>query len=193
MSDPQKYRLYAAERIAFPRDVIGIQHFRSLAQMQAFADKVVASDLWQKQTDVEAVKVFLGRKDSSKARAYGRHSTWRGKTQSTPFITIPPTWAATTHIVLHELAHIGTQGDGHGAKYAAFYLELVEKFISRTQSRKLRNAFDAQRVEYKEGPVRSTRQVEAACRRKDKEQEEQRAKRQEADAFLALLSRYTPK
>jgi hypothetical protein len=73
-------------------------------------------------------------------------------------------------VLSHELAHIATKGDGHGAKYAEFYLKLVKQFIGSFQAAKLRDAFDNQRVEYGGGPVRSTRQVAAASRRRSVEQ-----------------------
>lgn len=138
----------------------------------------------EERSRVEAVKVFLGRKDASKAKAYPRLSSWRGVTQTTPFVTMPPSWAATDVTLIHELAHIcvGTR-EQHGPKYAACYLDMIRKFGGSVMHDMLRESFDDQRVEYGDGEVKSTRTVEREAAR---ERERPKLSRDD-ETFLRLI------
>lgn len=42
-----------------------------------------------------------------------------------PSNTTTPTW-----VILHELAHALTYGDGHGPNYVGVYMQLVEKYLN---------------------------------------------------------------
>jgi putative metallohydrolase (TIGR04338 family) len=158
-SDPQQYRVYDAERVF--NNGVGVIMFRSLDDIQKFVDKIVASDWWKDRCDVEAVRVFLGRKDSGTAKSYPRFASWRGIVQTVPFITIPPTWAATDIVVIHELAHTcAGLKERHGPVFARCYLDMLATFSSRSNALKLQKSFDAERVEYGTGPIKTDRQVE---------------------------------
>lgn len=192
MKDPQKTRLYAAEHTVIDtyNGTVGVQQFRSLQQMQSFVDRVTASDYWKSHSGPQRVSVFLGRKDSRFARSYSRFSSWYGKVQSDPFITIPPTWAASDAVLIHELAH-QISDDAHGPIFASRYLDLLRLFVSPAIATKMQKAFDDHSVSYQEGSQAVSKQkVRAAHASAMKTQE--RAAQQERDAlsFLHLLSKY---
>lgn len=162
--DPQQYRVYDAEAVF--DDNVGVRLFRSLDEIRGFASKVIASDLWKSQCDVEDVKVFLGRKDSGTAKARPRYASFRGKIQDTPFIIIPPTWAASDITVLHELTHIcvGLK-EQHGPKFTQCYLDMIATFSSKYNARKLQDAFDREMVEYGSKTVKTDKQAQTAARK----------------------------
>ena len=192
--DPQKYRLYASERVF--DNAPGVRHFRSMPEMEAFVAKVVGSEWWQENGGPREVKVFLGRRDSGKAKAYSRFSMWRGEMVMSPFITIPPSWAATDITLIHELAHtfVGNQ-HGHDQVYAKSYLDLLRMFAGSVAADKLQAAFDKQRVEYGNGSVKGTRRVEAEAARESLAAREAAEIKEEdlraAKAFLSLLSKFS--
>ena len=139
MGDKQQLRLYAAEQVI--RD--GARQFRSLEKAQVYVDKIVASDWWKDRSSVTEVKVFLGRKDSRTARAYRAGRRWRGMVQPCPFITIPPSWAATSAVILHELAHVITEGgESHGPEFCHSFLAIVREHMGVVAERKLKASME---------------------------------------------------
>ena len=138
MRDNQKSKVYAAEQSM--RDDSPYL-FRSMDKMQAFVDKVTASDFWRARTDKQYVEVVLGRRDSGKARAYIDGGKWHSQVKKHPFITLPPNWANNRMVVIHELAHILGDHYDHGEGFCADYIELVRRFESNTKARKLTEAF----------------------------------------------------
>ncbi len=162
MADPQKHRLYAAEQSV---GSVGIRHFRSLDDIRAFVDKVVNSEWWREHSRVRKVDVFLARKDSHTAKAYPALAAWRGEVQMNPFITLPPTWAATDFTIIHELAHAGwSDTEAHGPEYAARYIEMTRRFVGALVARDLQRAFDVNAVEYSGGKSVGTGTARASAR-----------------------------
>jgi hypothetical protein len=47
----------------------------------------------------------------------------------------------TDHLLLHEMAHIWTPGDGHGREWAAMFIKLVERWMGKDAGRELRREF----------------------------------------------------
>jgi putative metallohydrolase (TIGR04338 family) len=194
-ADPQQYRLYNAERIF--DDSNAVKHFRSLGEMTEFVNTIVKHEWWQERCDVKEVKVFLGRKDSNKAKAYSAGSMWRGVVQKVPFITIPPSWAATDVVVIHELAHICVGNKHrHNPVYAACYLDMLGKFSGSWMKKALQESFDENQVAYNVGAATATtRRIVAQQVAKEKQEQakkqEQLRKKAEAEAYLHMLSKYT--
>jgi putative metallohydrolase (TIGR04338 family) len=177
MSDPQRQRLYAAEQV-----IKDNYHFRSLAKMQEFVDTILASDYWTERCGVGKVTVFLTKFGAQVGKAhYG--GSWRGKWVGHPFITIPGSWGATKQTLLHELAHIMTRGDRHGAKYAEAYLGLVQQFMGQVSYKALKRSFDEHGVAYGQRQVKHTNTVKAEAR---KQQSAKSDRIEAAEAFLAI-------
>lgn len=145
MRDIQRNRVYSVEHSIFKPE--RQTYFRNLESVQKFINEVISSDYWVAKGGATKVDVFLGRRDSGTARAYAKGSRWRGKLMHNPFITLPPSWAVTKSVIVHELAHclVGA-GEKHGARFCAAYIDLCYQFVGGIEARKLAKGFEENNV-----------------------------------------------
>ncbi len=139
--DSQRQKLYDAERAAFgPTKTLS-----TVAEVQAYADKVTGSKWWasQPRLSTRTITVSDGR-GSGNARAV---SSYRIQM---------PTHMRSEWVTLHEIAHCamgqrhGWDGvAAHGWQFAEFYLALVRRFLGVAAHDQLRDAFKAKRVKYR--------------------------------------------
>ena len=150
--DNQRSKIYAAEHAAFdgkfPCDEL---HNLSVAQCQAFVDRVTHSSWWAKRYGKTCdVEVRPG-----KAR---RHASASPKLM----VTWLPRWSRKPWVMLHELAHIAVDeilfnkysGFGeipawHGPEFAKEYLALIKRFIGNDEAAALRAEYKSHRVKYR--------------------------------------------
>lgn len=145
MRDMQKNKLYMAERVLDDHKY----HFRRLADIQKYVDAILASEWWQDRSDVNEVTILMGNRNSGKAAAYPACASFRGKVYTHPFITLPGPWACTKRVVLHELAHVLTPTDvGHGPHYCGRFIEIVEEYMGRIDSKRLAKSMTDEGVKF---------------------------------------------
>lgn len=160
LRDSQRQKLYNAERATFGYSRSVKTDLRSVADVQAYVDRVTATKWWADNVTavrnargnrlVRRIEVRDGR-GSGSARAVGM------------FRILIPTGMRQDWIVLHELAHCATTQElgplahgvyaAHGWQFAARYLSLVSRFLGREQHDRLRDQFKAHKVRYR--PPRS--------------------------------------
>lgn len=146
MRDTQRQRVYDAER-SVPRVLIGTG---SVDEVVEFVGQVVGSAWWRKRCTTGVVQVKDGR-GRRIACAYGN--------------TIKlPRWARSKQIVLHELAHILSDGDApHGREFAAAQLALLDRFGEPGDGKILRDAYTAKRVKWRGATPRTIRNPRWGC------------------------------
>lgn len=147
--DNQKQKLYNAEREAFKGLPCNELHDLSVADCQAFIDKIVNSRWWRgRYTLLSSPEVKSGKGARwATARPY-EHSI------------VLPLWARKPWVMLHELAHYAPEYKrigrrfriaSHGPEFAKEYLALVERWIGKKEADLLRAAYKTNRVKYRVG------------------------------------------
>lgn len=141
MRDTQRQKLYDAENAAF-----GESHpTMSLAEVQAFVDKVLASKVVQRHYPRAQYRLTVT--DGRARRSAGYYACWDDSEIRMP------RWARTKWSTLHEVAHHlahDPREAAHGWRFAACYLELVRIYMGRPSEQALKDAFKAKRVRYRE-------------------------------------------
>lgn len=142
--DTQRSKLYTAEDVALSPRAHNV-YFESLAECQAYADKVLSSAFVQSRWGKVSVKI--GRGKGGRGMSYGGYVTLG-------------TQAQTRHLILHELAHELNRRSSkwssggaaaHGPEYAAVLLVLVENFIDQAAASRLRHEYSQFKVKYRTG------------------------------------------
>lgn len=146
--DNQKQKLYNAEREAFKGLPCDELHDLSVADCQAFIDKIVNSRWWKGRYTLSTLPEVKSGKGARWATArYGEHSI------------VLPLWARKPWVMLHELAHYASRhkrGSNktiapHGPQFAKEYLALVERWIGKKEADLLRATYKTKRVKYRVG------------------------------------------
>lgn len=150
--DKQVRRVYAAEEAL----KLLSTRYETVAECQAFVDKVIKSKFWRKRTrklhpnaredySVVMVRDGRGRKtayaggvfvlDNPKALEFHNERCGPNHPWVIPDIRLP-TWFRTDWIMLHELAHHLTTAQygcyevmGHGPEFCRQFLDLVKEFM----------------------------------------------------------------
>jgi len=141
--DSQRQKLYDAELKVFG-DSTGRRpvedDLATVAQMQAFVDKLMASAWWARRWPrVRCIEVRPG---FGHSRATG--SFWSKVVQM-------PKWARSRNVLVHEIAHCVSspmEGGAHGWFFASNYLDLVEHVFGKATADELRASFKEHRVKY---------------------------------------------
>lgn len=150
--DPQKNRLYAAEKMLAQHSVL----YPAVSDIQSYVDSVLNRKLVREEFDNRPIRVLDGR---------GRRSacaTWEGEIKM-------PRWSRSTYVILHEVAHVLTnrhrkmaprrwmQEDGqslpfeitpHGPMFVGAYLLLVDEFMGVTAGDGFRAKLREHKVEW---------------------------------------------
>jgi len=143
--DSQRSRLYSAERVLSNRDEhgqpCGSVDWTTVAEVQAFVDRVTRSRWWKSRSRVGKIVVKDGRGGMS-ARAY------RSRGQSVIAI---PRWARTRRVVLHELSHHLTPwtAAAHGNLFAANLVDLVRRWMGPDEAEALKESFRQAKVRHR--------------------------------------------
>jgi putative metallohydrolase (TIGR04338 family) len=131
MSDPQRRRVYAAEKY--------IPQGRTLAEVpdvQAYVDRLVREPWFRYYWKLNRITVKDGRRRSS-----GYANSWGdviGLPRSTRF----------ERYVLHEVAHLVSVGDNHGPRYCRNFVRLVDGVFGRHTAMLLEGAFRGKGCEF---------------------------------------------
>lgn len=123
-----------------PKDV----ELRSMAELQAYVDKVVNCNKWTRKTFPHLPLLRVAAYDGRRRRRGGASGNrWTGRIDM-------PVHTRNRLYVLHEIAHLATPAPmaGHGREYAANYLLLVRHFLGVEAHRALRESFKEHRVKY---------------------------------------------
>ncbi len=136
MRDSQRTKLYSAED-----GVEWGQAFASVEATQAFVDKIVQSEYWDRFD--HAPRVLIVRDGRGRRHACMRRSYYGGE-------ICMPKWSRSPLIVLHELAHaLGSESEAfHGSEFAKRYSNLVGYYMSLDSKAELISAFDHHGVKY---------------------------------------------
>ena len=128
--DRQRQKIYTAEH-----GVTGSKLFKTVAEMQAFVDKLLAEAWTRRRFGNRKIEVRDGR---GRSRAGGSPNGW---------ITLP-LWARTSLTICHELAHaLGTHGEeAHGPEFTRRLLELVSHVMGDQAGATLRQRYVELRV-----------------------------------------------
>lgn len=168
--DTQRSKLYAAERVAFPRSAD--EGRLSLEECQAYVDRVVGSASWKGQFEERRSPFGV----DTYARVTVKDGRGSGAARCISYFEISvPTDMRREWILLHELAHVATQRlygwnevPWHGWEYATVYLGLVRRWLGADAHDRLRAAFRAGKVRYnapRQGRPLTPEQREAAIAR----------------------------
>jgi putative metallohydrolase (TIGR04338 family) len=148
--DSQKSKVYRAERLAWwgaqDSPYLPDDEFRTVAQCLALVDQITSSRWWKNRCRIGTVKVFDGR-GTRFARA--GHFGYRSRGKNGWGINLPR-WSRSKPVILHELAHIMTNGwhRGHGRHFCRNYLALVSRWMGKEAAAELRSAFKTCRVKW---------------------------------------------
>jgi len=123
----QAGRLYTAENIS------GIKYGESLTlkECQKFVDKVTARKYVIENYGNSTIMVLDGR---------GRRKACATYYNGNKAIKLPR-WARTKYVILHEIAHHLSGGDGHKAEFASCLLDLVRHFLGKESADALQGAY----------------------------------------------------
>ena len=179
--DQQRVKLYRAEDQVFKK--AGQSEFQTLSQCQTFLnelkrDKVLARWYPKLKRTMDKVELHpgMGRRSACcECRNYG-------------YVIKLPIWARSRWVICHELAHaLNAEMHGrnsissHGWEFARIFMFLVQRGISKEESKKLQASFKKNRVKFtKPKPKRELspeRKAELQERMK-KMQEARRVKRE---------------
>jgi len=147
--DFQRSRVYKAEQGLgkYTRSSKPLPHLRTVAQCQAWIDKITRSRWWKARAVVSKVAVFDGRGTVAAAGGhFGDFGKKRGWGVSLPL------WARREEVILHELAHVMTPYDtqpAHGRAFCKNYLALIHRWMSKEKAAELRDSFRKQRVKWR--------------------------------------------
>ena len=152
-ADPQRARVYEAEAVlarmidrrdAFPvasafgsRIVVpDDRKFGDIASVQRYVDAVLALS-W-----LRAAFPRAGEPAFVRARAGATKAEYdeQARTIAVPTHRVGGRWAMRELVVLHEVAHHLTPGEGHGPPFVAALLELVENLVGAEAGFLLRSA-----------------------------------------------------
>ena len=162
MKDMQRKRLYRAESQAFRSDGPAADtSFTSLAEMQAFVNKVLRSQWFKTQvakgrmTNRKVVCKHWPNAHHGKAGmdyATGKYTIWVGERRRSSCYHM--------YYTLHELAHIVEPANSeaaHGIAFAATYVSLVHHFMGADASKALKERFRHHKVRFAPKAVRAKR------------------------------------
>jgi putative metallohydrolase (TIGR04338 family) len=141
--DNQRSKVYNAEQVIRRNG----QAFTTVAECQAYTDKVLASPYvrrkWLKGTKMTAT-VLDGR---------GRRNANADWTLREIKL---PKWARTEDVVLHEISHLlAPKFEQHGWQFCEIFLDLVRHFMGKDAHDKLKASFKQHRVRFSQ-PVKRT-------------------------------------
>lgn len=135
-TDSQRSKLYKAEMCIRHKG----RKFESIAEVQMYLDKILASAWFKRRYSMKAVRVQSGR---------GCYASG-----NSPTITLAK-WGLNEAVVLHELSHLvtdrtyGTYGiQAHGREFAKTFLELVRHKMGDEIWRTLKDSFAKARVKH---------------------------------------------
>lgn len=144
--DSQRSRLYRAEVDAFGPGPLQAWRLGSVPAVEAFVRDVLGED-WFRLRFGPFSRVAV--KDGRGTRhAYSAYEPARRRV-----VLSFPRWARAKPVVLHELGHAASLSRygvvaAHGPEFAAVLLALVARHLGTAAQLRLRDAFDARRVNY---------------------------------------------
>ena len=116
--DSERSLAYRAENAAEFWETGFGRTFESLADVQAFIDRVIRGAWWRNRFDARPIRVEMKRRGSTRSSAF----------RSARKIAFAP-GHLTLAVVLHEMAHIAAPaGAHHGQTWRRVYLDLVRRF-----------------------------------------------------------------
>lgn len=132
--DVQKSRVYAAQA-GWPH----VNTIGSIAETQAWVDAVTGARWFRSRWGERRIEVRF--------KAWGNATGYHGG-----HVCLPP-WARNDIVVLHEIAHVLTPSRyaSHGEEFCAHLVTLVDNHLGGEAGRRLRAAFKAHRVRYRNG------------------------------------------
>ena len=110
-------------------------HLRTVAQMQAYVNKIVASAWWKQRFPYPTyIEVHPGKRR--------RNACARGNA------IYMPLWSRTEFVILHEMAHCANRlgGASHGPEFTRIHLELVKRWMGKEHADKLKANFKVKKV-----------------------------------------------
>lgn len=141
--DSQRQKLYDAEEEA----VKASRHlvvFKTVDDTQKYVEWVLASRWFEEHYGSPRIRVKDGRRRRS---ANADHTGYSGETQ---YWTLNlPRWARTNWTILHEVAHVVSDGHGHRREFARTELALIRRFIGAEDEALLKAEFKKRRVRYR--------------------------------------------
>ena len=100
--------------------------FRDLGEVRAYLDDLVGSDWWaDRWPHVEAIPVARTR--SRRFSGYAVEGTGEIRLRTERQVELPGIGSLREPVVLHEVAHVVTPGDGHGPAFVDALLALVRE------------------------------------------------------------------
>jgi len=118
------------------------KEFDSLAEIQVWVDKIVASRWWKNRSPFKYVRIMSGQ-----VNALAAWSRPRGKRLYVPTLKLPK-WARRELVILHELCHHMTDPSPHHRRYADHgpefcknLLALVKRWMGQDAATDLRASF----------------------------------------------------
>ena len=140
--DVQRSRVYSAEDKAFNR--AGGPEYDSMDECKEYSELIVNSKYWKANTDKKSYTLHHG---AGHRNAYFKR---RGRRR----IIVLPKWARKRWVIIHEFAHYLTyltDGDAvpsHGRVFCTHYLNLIKELMGEICSKKLVDAFEAEKVKH---------------------------------------------
>ena len=140
----QAGRLYAAEAATIKVS----NNAMTLKECQQFVDKVLARKYVQANYPWHLPIVVHDGRGRRNACATFRH--WN-------YAILLPKWARNEFVILHEIAHHISRGDGHGPQFATCLLDLVRNVMGKEEAELLQAGFALHgvKVQGKNGPVKA--------------------------------------
>ena len=111
--------LYAAEDRA--ATAAGVRRYRRFTELSAHVAAVVTSDWWDQRFPDAPAAVHVERRSRNATYSAAVHHPALG---DAAVIAIIDGRHWSTHVVLHELAHVATRGDGHGPEFRSALIAL---------------------------------------------------------------------